>query len=137
MALAEGFEPSDSFLSSVFWTDFISHSNKQAYGAEGEGRTHMPLSRRQLSKLLQYLYATSADLHPLFLLNNKLDYRTQNFTISLLVVILKRFMFFSSCCYLNIFQIYSQSTCSCDMDDFSKTQNQQLLTFKAAAGKSV
>lgn len=72
-----------------------------------------------------------------FLLNNKLDYRTQNFTISLLVVILKRFMFFSSCCYLNIFQIYSQSTCSCDMDDFSKTQNQQLLTFKAAAGKSV
>lgn len=73
----------------------------------------------------------------LFLLNNKLDYRTQNFTISLLVVILKRFMFFSSCCYLNIFQIYSQSTCSCDMDDFSKTQNQQLLTFKAAAGKSV
>lgn len=72
-----------------------------------------------------------------FLLNNKLDYRTQNFTISLLVVILKRFMFFSSCCYLNIFQIYSQSTCSCDMDDFSKTQNQQLLTFEAAAGKSV
>lgn len=73
----------------------------------------------------------------MFLLNNKLDYRTQNFTISLLVVILKRFMFFSSCCYLNIFQIYSQSTCSCDMDDFSKTQNQQLLTFEAAAGKSV
>lgn len=52
-------------------------------GAEGEGRTHMPLSRRQLSKLLQYLYATSADLHPLFLLNNKLDYRTQDFTISI------------------------------------------------------
>ena len=92
------------------------------------------------SKISTYLHEIDADPQEddsVFLLNNKLDYRTQNFTISLLVVILKRFMFFSSCCYLNIFQIYSQSTCSCDMDDFSKTQNQQLLTFEAAAGKSV
>lgn len=41
--------------SSVFWTDFINHSNKQADGAEGEIRTHMPrFPRRQLSKLLPY-----------------------------------------------------------------------------------
>lgn len=55
VALAEGFEPSDSLPSSVFWTDFINHSNKQADGAEGEIRTHMPrFPRRQLSKLLPY-----------------------------------------------------------------------------------
>lgn len=55
VALAEGFEPSDSLPSSVFWTDFINHSNKQANGAEGEIRTHMPrFPRRQLSKLLPY-----------------------------------------------------------------------------------
>lgn len=55
VALAEGFEPSDSLPSSVFWTDFINHSNKQADGAEGEVRTHMPrFPRRQLSKLLPY-----------------------------------------------------------------------------------
>ena len=137
LALVVGFEPTSSFLLPVFWTGSFSLSDTQANGAEGEARTHMPLSRRQLSKLLHYLLCDHCIKHPLFLLNNKLDYRTQNFTISLLVVILKRFMFFSSCCYLNIFQIYSQSTCSCDMDDFSKTQNQQLLTFEAAAGKSV
>lgn len=52
---ALGFEPSDSLPSSVFWTDFINHSNKQADGAEGEIRTHMPrFPRRQLSKLLPY-----------------------------------------------------------------------------------
>lgn len=55
VALAEGFEPSDSLPSSVFWTDFINHSNKQADGAEGGIRTHMPrFPRRQLSKLLPY-----------------------------------------------------------------------------------
>lgn len=55
VALAEGFEPSDSLPSSVFWTDSIDHSDKQAYGAEGEIRTHMPrFPRRQLSKLLPY-----------------------------------------------------------------------------------
>lgn len=55
VALAEGFEPSDSLPSSVFWTDFINHSNKQADGAKGEIRTHMPrFPRRQLSKLLPY-----------------------------------------------------------------------------------
>ena len=46
VALAEGFEPSDSLPSSVFWTDFINHSNKQADGAEGE--IHAPFSHRCL-----------------------------------------------------------------------------------------
>lgn len=55
VALAEGFEPSDSFPSSVFWTDSINHSDKQAYGAEGEIRTHMPrFPRRRLSEPLPY-----------------------------------------------------------------------------------
>jgi hypothetical protein len=39
VALAEGFEPSGSILPSVFWTDSIDHSDKQAYGAESEIRT--------------------------------------------------------------------------------------------------
>ena len=60
MAPVEGFEPSGNFSPPVFWTVSIDRSDKQADGAESEGRTHMPLSRRQLSKLLQYLYATSA-----------------------------------------------------------------------------
>ena len=55
VALAEGFEPSDSFPSSVFWTDSINHSDKQADGAEGEIRTHMPrFPRRRLSEPLPY-----------------------------------------------------------------------------------
>lgn len=47
--------PTSSFLLPVFWTGSFSLSDTQANGAEGEARTHMPLSRRQLSKLLHYL----------------------------------------------------------------------------------